>query len=105
MIVAITGADVEAAVGVPYASPEDAEYGASAAAASSAYVNSLPVVDDPNVSGDDIEFAALQLACNLYTRKPSGSVAPDFDFQPQQGFDPIISRLLRVGYFAKPVVA
>jgi len=103
----LTGKDIEAAIGVPFNDDTDAAYADLAAKAATAYVNSLPIAaGDVGVRlPDDVQLAGLQLGVNLYTRRPAGAVAPDFEFAAPQGIDPIVSRLLRIGRFAPPVIA
>ena len=104
MILELSARDLEAAIGVEFNDSTDLGYAELAARAANSYVNSLPVVEDPAAS-TDVTMAGLQLAVNLYTRRPAGAVAPEFEFSAPVGMDPIISRLLQLGTFAPPVIA
>lgn len=98
----VDASEMEASLGVPFADAGDADYAALCAAAANDYCANLPY----GPHGDDsFRLGVLQFACALYQRKPTGGLSSDFDFVPPAGVDPMVSRLLRLGNFQKPVTA
>ena len=103
--VAITADDIEDALGVPFATPEDAEHAARCAAAANSYVNQLDVVRDP-AAVEQVQFGTVRLGARLFHTRPVGDLqVQDFDPSSLIGIDPWTSRLLRIGRFSRPVFA
>lgn len=103
--VSVTADDIEDALGVPFASPDDAQHAAQCAAAANAYVNGLDVVFDP-AAVEQVRFGTVRLAARLFHTRPVGDLqVSDFDPSSLTGIDPWTSRLLRIGRFSLPVIA
>jgi len=101
-MIALTGADVLDAVGLPPASGADTAWAERAAAAANAYVNRLPVATDLDGAAD-AELGGLMLAVSLYNRRAVGT-SPDGDLSVPLALDSTVARMLRVGYYQRPRV-
>lgn len=102
----ITLSEVLDAIGLPLSAKEQT-FADTCRRAAMAYVEKLPVVQDQDADvREDVRLGTVLLAAHLYQRRSTGAVTPDFDGGfPTQGLDPIVPRLLRLGGYARPVVA
>lgn len=107
-VIECTVDDIWAALGVPPTGPEDEAWAVRAAAAATGYVNGLPIVGDlatsPRLEPQAIQ-GCIALGVALYLRRPHGAVGMDGDTSVPAAIDSTIARLLRVGYYQKPVTA
>lgn len=103
-MIALAGQDILDAIGIPPASQTDMDWADGCAAATNSYVNALPVAKDL-AHADDVLQAGKMLGVSMYHRRPAGAVSPDADMSAAAAVDNTVARLLRIGYYQKPVVA
>lgn len=96
----VTGQGILDALGVPPASLADSGWADVCAVAATAFCDALPGAVDRSPAFD---MGELMLAVSLYNRRGTG-IPADPDLAIPQALDPTISRLLRLGFYQKPVV-
>jgi len=102
--VAITAADVQAALGIPTASPADSAWLDTVTAAANSYVARLSHVSDPWDAAT--QAGAVMLAVRLYHSRsaPLGAAGTDIaGGLVRATTDPEVGRLLRIGRYQKPM--
>jgi hypothetical protein len=77
----VTAEDVEAAIGVAFASATDRQWADLAAASATSIAAALPLAEDPDAEVR-MRHGATMLAVWFYKRRPQGTVMPDFTFTP-----------------------
>lgn len=102
-MITITGQTILDAIGVPPASQVDQDWADGCAAAVNAFVNALPVASD-DAAADQAQQGGVMLGVNLYRRRPAGVLSPDSQPDAAAAVDGTISRLLRLGFYQKPVI-
>jgi hypothetical protein len=108
-MILITADDIEAALGVGFASDADRAWADLCAAAATTYVNNLPIAADPGKQAQ-VSLAGIMLAEDSYHRRPSGQIAPDFSGetligQASPSLVPIVNRMLELGQHEQPWIA
>ena len=99
----VTGDDVAAAIGLPFASATDEAWADMAAEAATVYAAPLPVSNDP-ATEPRARMGAVMLAVWLYKRRPMGTVEPGFEFAPTSDEVTAFYQLLGLGRHAPPIV-
>lgn len=103
---AITADDIRATRGIPFASPDDADWAASVAAGVNAYVNKLPhVIKAGGVWDDMTTLGARMLGQRAYEARSAPLGAAGMDVAGalvKASTDPEVGRYLRIGGYTTP---
>ena len=96
--------DIEAALGVPYATVTDEQWATKCADAVNAYVSGTPLASDAAAEAR-VHTGAVMLGVWFYKRRPMGTVEPSFEFTPTSDEVTAFYQLLGLGRHAPPVIA
>ena len=100
----VTPDDIEAALGVSFATVTDEEWALTAANGANAYIAATPLASDP-AAESRVHAGGTMLAVWLYKRRPMGTVEPGFEFTPTSDEVTAFYMLLGLGRHAPPIVA